>query len=280
MGKPAKIAIGRIIKATLRRTPLRRAVMAFRHLGLRPEDVFLASYPRSGNTWIKSLISSCIFGEAMTNFSDTKNDEMPIVGFHYGAREIVQGRGRLIKTHESYRRGYKRAIWIVRDPRDVLVSEYRLALRSQYFSGTLDKYTQDFVNQPRMAPENWSVHTRSWAESAIAGTPQMLPLRFEELRAEPEKHLSRILEFLGIPPTTETINRAIAQNSIDRMAARHATYDQSFAGRQAAAIPAINSGEAGAWRNTLSTHSANLLHDKFGVMMDKMGYEIPQCTSS
>jgi hypothetical protein len=216
----------------------------------------------------------------MTNFSDTKNDEMPIVGFHRGARALVQGKGRLIKTHEAYRGEYKRAIWIVRDPRDVLVSEYRLALRSQYFSGTLDEYTRDFVNQPRMAPANWMVHTRSWANSPISGSPQMLSLRFEELRAEPEKHLWRILEFLGVPPTTETISRAITQNSIDRMAARHATYDQSFAGQQAAAIPAINSGKAGAWRNTLSLYAANLLHEKFGLVMDKMGYEIPQCIQS
>lgn len=275
MDKPAKIPVGKTIKSALRRTPLRRAVMAFRHLGLRPEDVFLASYPRSGNTWIRSLISSCFFGSALTNFKDTKNDEMPIVGFHRRARPVVQGKGRLIKTHESYRSEYKRAIWIVRDPRDVLVSEYRLALRSQYFSGTLDEYANDFVSLPRIAPSNWMVHTRSWVDSPIAGTPQMLSLRFEALRAEPEKHVRSILEFLGMTPSEETVGRAIAQNSIDRIAARHATYDQSVAGQQAAAIPAINSGEAGTWRSTLSSQAVNLVCDRFGSLMEEMGYEIP-----
>jgi hypothetical protein len=269
MNKPlSKKVIG-----VLRRTPLRRVLMAYRHRGITADDVFLASYPRSGNTWLKSLISSCLFGEGMTNFSDKENDEMPIVGFHFNARPLVHGTGRLIKTHEPYRKEYKKAIWIVRDPRDVLVSECRLALRNQHFFGTLDEYTGLFVNKAIYAMATWEEHTLSWINSPIYNTPQMLSLRFEALRADPEAQLLRILEFLAIEPTDEIVERAIRQNSIDMVAARHASYDKSFADPHAASIPAINSGTAGGWRNTLSDFSKVELQKKFGRLMAQLGYD-------
>jgi len=247
--------------------------MAYRHLGLRPSDVFLASYPRSGNTWLKSLISSAFFGAALTNFSDKKNEEMPIVGFHRQARPLLKGGGRIIKTHEVFRREYQRAIWIMRDPRDVVVSQYRLAIRYQEFADSLDNYTKYFVSRLPTPAANWQQHTHSWATSPLAGTPNLLSLRYEELRAEPNRHLTAILDFLGVPFSSELIDSAVRQNSIESMAARHAAYDQlSHVDPNIAAVPAVNSGVSGGWRDTLSIDSLNLIHQAFGSLMKQMGY--------
>lgn len=271
--KEMKRPIGKRIKSILRQTPLRRLVMAYRHLGLRSTDVFLASYPRSGNTWLKSLISSALFGEALTNFSDKENEEMPIVGFHGQARSLLKNGGRIIKTHEVYRPEYRKAIWILRDPRDVVVSQYRLAIRYQEFVGTLNEYTERFVVRLPTPAANWQQHTQSWITSPIAGTPNLLSLRFEDLREEPGRYLREILGFLGVTCTEERIEAALRQNSVESMAARHAAYDQKAqVDPNIAAVPAINSGASGAWRDALSSESQRLIHEAFGGLMREMRY--------
>lgn len=266
------IPIQNTVRDMLKRTRLRAAVMAYRHRGLRGEDVFLASYPRSGNTWIKSLICSCISGEAMTNFSDTVDPLIPIVGYHRNVRPMLGGNGRLIKTHEVYRREYQKAIWIVRDPRDVVISEYRLALRAKRISGSLDKYVECFVGFPKSAGANWGQHTLSWLDSPIAESPSMLSLQFDELQQEPEKSLDRILQFLNLPTSPQVIRRAISQNGIESMAARHSQYDKSLGNTIATGIPAVNSGKSGGWKEILSQSALDTIHKAFDEAMRRTGF--------
>ena len=268
-----KPRISEIVRRSLRSTPLRGAVMAYRHLGLRSTDVFLASYPRSGNTWLKSLICSSLFGTAMTDFSDTINPVIPIVGFHRNVQPLLKRNGRLIKTHESFRSEYQRAIWIVRDPRDVLVSEYRLALRTKRFQGTLDNYSNYFVKQPILTGTNWQHHAISWFSANSRERSHLLCLRFEELRTNTRQNLERILLFLDITPNDEMLDRAIEQNNIRSMAIRHSEYEKSRGDAIDARIPAVNSGDTGRWLGVLSPTALECLNRTFGETMCLLGYD-------
>jgi hypothetical protein len=51
----------------LRRSMLRRVVYGWRHRGLKPADVMLASYPRSGNSWTKLMLAELLAGSAEVN---------------------------------------------------------------------------------------------------------------------------------------------------------------------------------------------------------------------
>lgn len=271
--KYMKRSVGKILKSALQQTPLRRALMAYRHIGLSDADVFIASYPRSGNTWLRSMLSSCLFGEPIKSFRGKKNEFLPYIGSHRPAKRVVGDDGRLIKTHEPYRSEYKRAIWILRDPRDVCVSEYKLALRAQYFVGDLDEYVRLFVQRSPFQPANWMAHAQSWAASPIAGTDRLLPLRFEDMVTEPDQQLRRILKFLNVPFTSDMVEKAVRDNTVESMAARHAEFDRTLKDSHAAAIPAVNRGVAGGWRSQLSPVAVNLLHQNFGVFMREVGYE-------
>ena len=53
------------VKGVLRRSPaLRSAVVYEHHRGLRAEDIFIASYPRSGNTWIRFVLADLATGRS------------------------------------------------------------------------------------------------------------------------------------------------------------------------------------------------------------------------
>ena len=262
-----------IIRNGLRRTPLRRAVMSYRHMGLTSSDVFLASYPRSGNTWLKSLLASCIFGEAMQNFSDTVNPVIPIVGFHHNVKPLLVGGGRIIKTHESFRKEYQRAIWIVRDPRDVVMSEYKLQLRSGIFSGSFDDYLIRFTTPEQNGPPDWQTYTRSWMGSSLIESSSLLTIRFEDMRSNVAHELKRVLMFLKLPSNETIIETAMQQNSLRSMAERHAQYDQTLGNAVKAKLPAVNKGLAGGWQSELKAKQIELIETSFGKTMDLLGYE-------
>lgn len=259
------------VKNGLRRTPLRKTVMAFRHTGLNTSDVFLASYPRSGNTWLKSLLASSIFGEAMENFSDTVNPVIPIVGYHRKSKPLLPDAGRIIKTHESYRPEYSRAVWIVRDPRDVVLSEYRLQLRSQVFVGAFEDYVQQFTRADSNGPPNWMQHTESWIDSGMADNTELLSVRFEDMKRDVAGQLERVLKFMGLESSPQIVETAISQNSLHSMAVRHAAYDKTLAIQSS--LPAVNQGKTGGWREQLTAGQIEMIEDYFGPTMARLGYD-------
>ena len=110
------------IRARASRTSLRAPLVWGRHLGLDSNDVFLASYPRSGNTLLRFPLAEAISG-ALCTFENVQRI-VPEIGVHVYAYPLLPAGGRLIKTHERYRRKYRRAIYIVRDVRDVLLSSF------------------------------------------------------------------------------------------------------------------------------------------------------------
>src|ERR1700685_382375 len=109
------------IRYQLSMTFLRGPVTALRHRDVRPDDTFVASYPRVGSTWLRFLLQETLTGEPST--FPSVNRVLPQIGFHENAYRLPNG-GRLIKTHEAFRPEYQRAIYLTRDPRDVLLSEY------------------------------------------------------------------------------------------------------------------------------------------------------------
>jgi len=113
--------------------PLRAPVVALRHLGLREHDVFLACYPRSGSTWLRFILAE-LLTETPAEFK-TVNAQIPYVGRHPNAPPSLPGKGRLIGTHELRLPPGKRAIYLIRDPRDVAPSYYQWQLRHGVFSG-------------------------------------------------------------------------------------------------------------------------------------------------
>src|ERR1700737_891797 len=110
----------RRIRAKAARTRIRIPRVWSWHLGLRPQDAFLAAYPRSGSTWLRFILFEILTGED----AGFRNIEtcIPEIGTNRGVSPILPGGGRLIKTHEKYRKDYTKAVLLVRDPRDVLLS--------------------------------------------------------------------------------------------------------------------------------------------------------------
>src|SRR5579864_2793674 len=135
--------LSRVSDVLLRKTLLEREITIF------PDDSFLTSYPRSGNTWTRFLVGNLIRPSETVTFLNIEK----IVPDMYKTADMVLRRlprPRVLKSHEPFDPRYRRVIYIIRDPRDVAVSNYHWEMKLRSIK---DGYPiEDFV--PRwMAPE-------------------------------------------------------------------------------------------------------------------------------
>src|SRR5438552_2701326 len=135
----------RRVRHELSKTGIRSPLLWARHRGFQASDVFTASYPRSGSTWLRFILVELLAGQS-SGFNSV-NTASPDVGQHASGQPLLPGGGRLIKTHELYRRSYKRAIYLARDPRDVMLSEYNYEKALGVIDDDFDAFLDAFLRK-------------------------------------------------------------------------------------------------------------------------------------
>lgn len=264
------------LRARASRTSFRSPLVWVRHLGLGPSDVFLAGYPRSGNTLLRFPLAEVISG-GPCSFENVQHI-VPEIGVHVDAYPLLSGGGRLIKTHERFRSNYHRAIYIVRDVRDVLLSAFsREAAMDLVDPAALDKYIEPFM-QGRMSRWGaWQDHIEGWLHSPLARSGNLLVMRFEDISNDIEGSVARILAFLSIPADSATIRRACHNNSIDKMRDKE-DRSQTLPKVRSRGGRLINSGSSYGWRQRLTQSQVALIEQYSGGVLSRLGYEIGSYT--
>src|ERR1700731_1061512 len=187
----------RRLRHQVAKSPVRAPLVWIRHQSLRSSDVFFASYPRSGSTWLRFLLYDSLLGES-SGFSSV-NQAIPDVKLHKAGLPLMPRGGRLIKTHEVYHPEYRKAVYLVRDPRDVALSEYAYQTALGLVSQPLDDYLRVFLTRGVNPFSSWPEHIESWL-SAPLSSDQLLVVKFEDLRRDTVNSVSRIIQFFGIAP--------------------------------------------------------------------------------
>jgi hypothetical protein len=163
--------------------------------------VWLASYPRSGNTLLRMILNRC-FG--LSSYSVYRNTSvasawMEVVGHvdhEDPSAETFVDRARrsdetfLIKTHE-FPAPEHAEIYVVRDGRAALASYQRFLRDREGVEIGLEQLASG-----AQWPGSWADHVETWLDRA---GPRQLLLRYEELCAGDGPPLERIGAFLGKP---------------------------------------------------------------------------------
>jgi hypothetical protein len=163
--------------------------------------VWLASYPRSGNTLCRTILKRsfdvCSYSDVPAEgYLPTKETvghlELPGPFEEFYSRASDAHELFFVKTHRPPR-DRQPAIYVVRDGRATIVSYHRFHAsfhpeRGQTLAGIIlgDDYFGD-----------WTRHYRAWNSSH--GERQTLILRYEDLVDRPEASLNRIAEFIAFP---------------------------------------------------------------------------------
>ncbi len=265
------VSRSRRLRHKIMRTKLRAPLIWLRHRGLDGHDVFLASYPRSGNTWTRFLLTE-ILSEESASF-DNINQVIPEMGIHARAKVEIPGGGRLIKTHEPYRKEYKRAVYLVRDFRDVVLSQYARERELGLYKTDFDEYVAAYLDGRLSGFGAWQDHLPTWLDSPLADSGNLLVIRFEEMRKNPEPSISKIVDFLGLPVDSGRIRAAIANNSVERMRAKE-NAAQSLQKSTGEEGRFVRKGAVAGWRDRFSEQQLRLVDQRAGEVLLRAGYPL------
>jgi hypothetical protein len=264
------ISTYRKIRHKASKTQLRAPLIWLRHRGIDRNDVMVASYPRSGNTWLRFLLTRILTGKS-AGF-DNVNQVIAEIGIHKDALPLLPGEGRLIKTHELYRPTYKRAIYLVRDVRDVLLSQYsRENELGLVWWGDFDGYIRAFLKGTINGFGPWQEHIPCWLDSPLAKRGNLLVVQFEDMRRNTQEKLEQILDFLGLQADRGIIADAIADNTVEKMRGRE---KQAQKLHQSAREDGrfVRKGAIMGWREKFTEPQLELIEQYAGETMARMGY--------
>lgn len=258
----------RKVRRRLARTPLRFPLLWWRHRGFQPADIFLGSYPRSGTTWTRFVLLEILTGHE--GGFDEVNGILHGVGNQATGARVLPGGGRLLATHEQYWKDYRKAIYLVRDVRDVILSEFAYTSALEFFRGDLDDFIRQFLCKKVNPFGPWQKHVTSWLDSPISGTPNFIQVRYEQLRRNPLEGFTRIAQFLGVNPDPALIQQAIEHNSIDKMKEKERKAPQ----RASVKGQFVRSGAVQGWRAKLTPEQVQFIEHRAGDVLQRLGYTL------
>jgi hypothetical protein len=272
-----------LVVRTYRRSPLRWIRRVYLdHRGLTDNDVFLASYPRSGSVWLRFLIYEMTRGNS--SLVAVQRD-VPYVGWHRPAAALLPDGGRAVKTHEPYLPIYRRAIHLVRDPRDVCLSYFRFLQRmekvtvrpSDNVEASFERFVDAFIGGRLDAHGTWQSHLFSWVTAAEDARADVLRIRFEDMRADTPASVLRIGTFLGLELSAERAAAVAQRCSIAAMRAAEAhavaaTPEALPAASLRTRVPLIAEGAVEGWRERMTPAQAARIADAFARGLAMMSY--------
>ena len=173
--------------------------------GVKKSDVFLVSYPRSGNTWIRFMLLQARPGFTENDFQRI-NEIIP--DMHGTLTWFQCRRTNLVKSHLTNWQPFRRVIYLVRDGRAATHSNWRYQRDEGRFHGTFE----DFVKHPHW-PSTWSEHVSGWAQAPETE----LVIRYEDVVSHPCEQLLRITTLLKWPLTQSRAEEIIANSSKEKM---------------------------------------------------------------
>ena len=299
--RPRRLRLGLITRA------LRSALPA------QPGDVFVATFPKSGTTWMQQLV--CLLrGDAQDVDIQTAAPyiEAAIATQVFSLATLrSMSSPRIFKTHAAWPslpvsgcskltppEGAK-VVVVVRDPRDVMVSLYyhSRALHAIQWRGSWDEWFEAFLDGTAPLPmatpadepdgktdepgteksgHDWFSHTLSWWRVAQSAPSRVLWVRFEEMLTSPFDELRRLSKFLGAPydgHDDAELARIVQASSFGEMKRRHEAGGDADSLRVAGESGHFRNGRAGDWRSHLSAAQAKRFRSVMSERLAGSGLE-------
>ncbi len=186
-------------------------------------DIFISSFPKSGNTWIRFLIANSIREKyniiKEVNFFTIQDIIPPITKYNdslngpFGIREIP----RIFTTHSRRNPFMKRIIYISRNPNDVMISYYRYI--KKYNRINSDLTIEEFIESRKYGIDNWISHTESYIKDPkrLFGDERMIHVRYEDFILNPRLSLYNLMCTFGLYLNDSEITNILTLSSRERM---------------------------------------------------------------
>jgi Sulfotransferase domain len=255
--------------------------------------VWIASYPKSGNTWVRFLVCNLVFG--VQESAAALNSMAPDIHELTAVPELPAAPV-FFKTHFPFSPAVPlaqrtaAALYVVRHPADVMLSNFHYSLRSAAAVNADEAMRKEYIDKylaahgdPRWIGAGmgtWDDHIRSWLY--VKHSFPVLPIRYEDLLADGQQGAQRICSFLGLTRTAEEVRQAVEGASFRRMkeveeqdirrqnvGIFYKPYLQQSIGD---GLRFMRAGQAGEAARVLTPEQRRGVTDAFGPLMRELGY--------
>jgi hypothetical protein len=267
---------------------------------------WLASYPKSGNTWVRMFleayatkcepdlnsayrfVTSDLRSELFQMMMPRPVTELTLLEqfmYHAGAMlNLIKLSGikdAYVKTHNAKAivDGYQlippqisgKSIYIMRDPRDVVIS------MSEHFSKDIDESIKDLADTTRAGRTvafglhhmfmDWSSHVRSWGKEN-KNVPTLL-IKYEDMLKKPVNAFRVILEQFDIEYEEQRFDFAFKETVFEKLQKKEGV--TGFI-EKAGGDRFFRVGKAGQWKTVLSKSQIDQIESDHKEVMKTYGY--------
>ena len=274
---------------------------------MKKSIVWLASYPKSGNTWLRVFIANYLANSTVPVSINQVHELGTGDGLieHYRAvaglglnladvastmrlrPKVLQGIAsngadvNLVKTHNIRTTAWgvelippqftRSAIYVMRNPLDMVLSYARhYELSHEKAAEAICHPNNGLAADRRGVGQllcSWGEHVACWTHS---GPYPLLVLRYEDLLSQPEQEFARVIEHLGLQVDNERLRRSIQHSSFDQL--QQQEKQQGFIERRKGGDMFFGRGQSGIWRDELSPELVKYIRQRNKRMMKKYGY--------
>ena len=272
------------------------------------KNIFLASYPKSGNTWLRSIIGNFYNFDKEFSLSHLKSIPLLSIKKHFSefdnkvyinnndlhfdwiSQNIIKCQNLLnnkpnhlniFKTHSARHKNFTNEtvnagfIYIVRDPRDIIVS-------LKNFSGKeIDKTIDEFLfskslmittNGAQELLSTWELNVQSWLN--YKSVPRLI-IKYEDLKLNPKEIILNIKKFLNkihrlnIHLNDQDIDKIIENTNFTNL---RNLEDKNGFDEATKHSKFFRSGTSNQWKNVLTNTQVKLIEKNLKPLMRYFNY--------
>ena len=271
--------------------------------------LWLASYPKSGNTLLRSILATYFFSEdGIFNFNhlykigqfpslihfenlgiDTTDSEQ-IYSNIIKAQEIINSSSKQLKffkTHNAMckvgpyqftsKKNTKGAIYLIRDPRDVLVSlshhmglDYEKTFKHMSSSYNYEYPSSGSKRYKKSLMGSWSDHYKSWKNFKSC---KILIIKYEDMILDELNTFKKIINYLNKIDNTnfddEKLKKALKQTQFKEL--QKIEKNEGFSEKGQGEF-FFRKGKIGVWKDEVSNDIIKQIEKLFGKEMSELGY--------
>ena len=274
---------------------------------MKKSIVWLASYPKSGNTWTRIFLANYLtngdrpvpinqvhrfgMGDSIVNSYnivagrkiDPSDISLTLQLRDKVLRAIVANNAdvNFVKTHNIRTQAYgttlipdrytRSAVYIVRNPLDMVISYAR-----HYGMSHEDTVTAISSSENGNSADSstvwtflgsWSEHVDSWVKHKAF---PVLTLRYEDLLEKPEQNFALLLQHIGVPVDQARLEKAVRFSSFDEVSKQEEK--SKFVEASPHSDKFFSKGQSGQWKTDLAPELAEKIRKSHAKVMKRFGY--------
>jgi hypothetical protein len=279
--------------------------------GTMGKIIWLASYPKSGNTWLRAFLHNLLRNPAkpfeinhLTAFTGGDSRSFlyrqfdPRPASEYSLEDVAKMRPKVhealthrspdnvfVKTHNALITDFgipaitlsltAGTIYVIRNPLDVVISyAHHLGKTIEETTGIMALPGSRTGNHELVVSEvmsSWSNHVESWTKEP---SPSLHVVRYEDMQRKPWETFGGIARFLGLKPPRERIEKAIRQSSFKVLQEQERR--TGFIEKSPLAERFFREGKMDQWRTQLTPAQVRAILEVHRAQMERFGYVPPE----